>query len=89
MSRLKRVYAGDELLSETYSDITWEQLRSKRDSDLKSTDILLVADRPLSDETREALLSYRQSLRDLPAEYPGDTANDAYDNYPSQPEVSE
>ena len=87
MSRLKRIYAGEEIISETYSDITWKQLRRKRNSDLKRTDILLVVDRPLSDETREALLSYRQSLRDLPAEYPGDNGNDAYDNYPSQPEV--
>tara|TARA_R110000824_G_scaffold156888_1_gene330200 strand:+ start:1283 stop:1549 length:267 start_codon:yes stop_codon:yes gene_type:complete len=87
MSRLKRVYAGEEIISETYSDITWKQLRRMRNSDLKRTDILLVVDRPLSDETREALISYRQSLRDLPTEYPGDNANDAYDNYPSQPEV--
>jgi hypothetical protein len=87
MSRLKRVYAGDEIISETYSDITWKRLRRMRNSDLKRTDILLVVDRPLSNETREALLTFRQELRDLPTNYPGENANEAYDNYPVKPEV--
>ena len=40
--------------------------RIKRDSLIAETDYLLMADYPISDETRKAVQDYRQALRDVP-----------------------
>ena len=88
MSRRQRVFNGEELISETYRDVSWKALRKKRNSYLRKTDRYLIIDRPLSDETKEAITTYRQLLRDLPQTFPNDdNANDAYDNFPPMPEV--
>lgn len=43
-------------------------LRAERDSRIASTDYLLMPDYPLDDESRSTLITYRQALRDLPAQ---------------------
>ena len=40
--------------------------RSERDAMLKSTDVYMLPDFPISDEKRELYKQYRQYLRDLP-----------------------
>lgn len=46
----------------------FERLRAERDRRLAETDYLLMPDYPLSEGQRTVLQSYRQSLRDLPAQ---------------------
>lgn len=75
MSRQYRIYDGDELIEEGFNDISWELLRRMRDALLRQTDNYAMGDRVLSDEMRD----YRQFLRDLPQNHPGDNANDAVD----------
>jgi len=75
MSRQYRIYDGDELVEEGFRDVSWERLRRRRNAILKQTDVYAIGDRVLTDEMRD----YRQFLRDLPQEHPGDNANDAVD----------
>lgn len=65
-----------------HTDISWDELRATRYHALKTSDWRAVSDREMSDEWRE----YRQLLRDLPQNWPGENANDACDNYPIKPE---
>ncbi len=46
----------------------FELLRCARDGRLAETDHLVAPDSPLTDAQRAAMISYRQSLRDLPAQ---------------------
>ena len=46
----------------------WEDLRLERDNRLAQCDYLIMPDYPLSEEKREQVESYRQALRDLPAQ---------------------
>ena len=86
MNRRAIVYAGDEIVSDTYRDITWEKLRRARDIDLAMSDAWIVNDRPYPEAVLEEILEYRQKLRDLPSDFEGENANTACDNYPSKPE---
>ena len=57
--------------------IMWDQLRAVRNMLLQQTDVLALGDRTLSDEWK----TYRQALRDLPA-----NTTDVYKPvYPTQP----
>lgn len=46
----------------------FEMLRAARDVRLAATDYLLAADYPLAPEKKEAVIAYRQALRDLPSQ---------------------
>ena len=86
--RLEYVYAGDELIETIEHDIDWTTLRKFRTRLLDRTDNWYISDRwgTLSTTAKGQLNSYRQSLRDLPQDYPGELANDAVDNFPTAPE---
>lgn len=64
-----------------YFDIHWPILRKARDEELTNTDWRAVTDRTISQEW----IDYRQFLRDLPQNYPGDLANDACDAWAAYP----
>ena len=72
--------ANGELVNTTYRDVTWDQVRSLRDSQLSTSDWRAVKDRTMS----QAWKDYRQALRDLPQQ--NESANDAADNFPQPPE---
>lgn len=44
------------------------RLRDERNKRLTKTDYLMMPDYPLTEEFKEALIAYRQALRDLPAQ---------------------
>lgn len=46
----------------------FERLRAERDQRLTATDYLLMQDYPLQEDQRTAVQTYRQALRDLPAQ---------------------
>lgn len=81
-SRTVTTYDGAEIVEQYDKDITWTQLRAFRDELLSKSDWRAVSDRVISDEWR----IWRQALRDLPQDWPGDNANDACDNFPDKPE---
>ena len=83
MSRKVIVYDGDEIVSETIVDRSWDYVRHHRDKWLKSTDNFVMVKDRFSDDDYDAILEYRQKLRDLPQDF--DEANDACDNWPSRP----
>ena len=60
-----------------------KEVRSRRDSLIRETDFLLMADYPISDEERKQVEDYRQKLRDLPSQvgFPFDVS------YPDKPDV--
>jgi hypothetical protein len=72
--------AADGTLTTTTVDMTWDQIRSLRQTLLDETDWRAVSDRVLPDAWQE----YRQALRDLPQDH--ESANDAADNWPQPPE---
>jgi len=72
--------AADGTLTTTTFDMTWNQIRSLRQTLLDETDWRAVSDRVLPDAWQE----YRQALRDLPQNF--ESANDAADNFPQPPE---
>lgn len=46
----------------------FQRLRASRDAKLTATDYLMTPDYPLPDEQRQAVVTYRTALRDLPAQ---------------------
>ena len=59
------------------TDFMWQRLRQARNMLLAETDVYAISDRTMSDEMK----TYRQSLRDLPA-----NTTDVYKPvYPTQP----
>lgn len=50
------------------TDELFLQLRRSRNARLASSDYLLLSDYPLPEEIKNAVLAYRQALRDLPAQ---------------------
>ncbi len=71
---------SSEIIEQGARNVEWDEVRSKRDHDLKRTDWRAVKDRTMS----QAWKDYRQALRDLPQNF--ETANDAADNWPEVPE---
>ena len=54
-------------LAEFNSDAArFERLRAERDSRIAATDYLIMPDYPLAEDSRAAVQSYRQALRDMP-----------------------
>lgn len=74
IDRSVQVYAGDEMISETFRDVEWDEVREWRNLILKESDWRFMSDQSPSDEW----IAYRVFLRDLPQNYP-DSANDAAD----------
>ena len=61
--------------------IAWASLRTERDSLLVSNDWTQYNDSPLTDEVKTSWATYRQELRDLPANTP-DPANPTWPDAP-------
>jgi hypothetical protein len=81
MDRTLIVFNGNkEIIKTSQIDVTWEEVRSLRNTQLADTDWWALKDLTMS----QAKKDYRQALRDLPQDYP--TANDAADNWPEVPE---
>jgi hypothetical protein len=80
MNRNYTHYDGDEIIAQGQHDVSWEQVRSQRNTELKLTDWRAVKDRTMS----QAWKDYRQALRDLPQDHAD--ANSAVDNWPQPPE---
>jgi hypothetical protein len=75
MNRRNIIYHGTDIISDTMQDVSWNELRSHRDELLSKSDWRFMSDQTPSQEW----IDYRQFLRDLPQNYPGDLANDACD----------
>ena len=69
--RSEQVYAGKELISETFRDVTWDEVKLVREEVLEKSDWRFLSDQTPSQEW----IDYRQFLRDLPQNY--ESANDA------------
>ena len=80
MERREAIYDGAELVSETFLEVSWEQVRATRDLALIDSDWRALKDLTMSQPWKD----YRQALRDLPQDY--ESANDAADNWPEPPE---
>ena len=61
-------------------------VRANRDNELRKSDVLmnLPSDR-MSDDKRNELIAFREALRQLPQQYPGN-ARKCDDNFPAWPE---
>tara|TARA_R110002020_G_scaffold361389_1_gene573959 strand:- start:66 stop:320 length:255 start_codon:yes stop_codon:yes gene_type:complete len=73
MNRKTIVYNGDEIISQTFRDMSWDEVRDERNMLLMISDWRFMSDQSPSDEW----IAYRVFLRDLPQNY--DEANDAAD----------
>ena len=82
MNRSYTKYSGADIIEEGEIDVTWEDVRFSRNAALDRTDWRAVKDRTMS----QAWKDYRQALRDLPQDFPGDNGNDAADNWPVMPD---
>ena len=65
INRKIRTYNGAELLSETFKDYTWEEVRTMRDEHLMKCDWRFMSDQTPSQKWTD----YRKFLRDLPQNY--------------------
>ena len=77
MNRRSVIYAGAEIVEESFVDVSWEELRDRRNRTLEQSDWRFMSDQSPSDEW----IAYRVFLRDLPQDNPGDLANDACDSW--------
>lgn len=50
------------------TEARFERLRAERDKRIAATDYLLMADYPISEKNKATVQTYRQALRDLPAQ---------------------
>ena len=73
IDRRSVTYHGEEIIEETFRDLTWEEVKSKRNTHLNNSDWRFMSDQSPSQEW----IDYRQFLRDLPQNY--ESANDAAD----------
>lgn len=73
INRRSRKYNGKELISETFIDYTWDQVKEIREEHLTKCDWRFMSDQTPSQEW----IDYRQFLRDLPQQFT--EANDAAD----------
>ena len=80
MNRREAVYHGTDLVSETFREVSWEDVRAERNKALEDSDWRAGKDIVLSTAWKE----YRQALRDLPQDHA--SSNDAADAWPSPPE---
>ncbi len=69
------------ILDDRQSDLSWKMLREARDSRLTVSDWTQSADSPLTDTKKQEWATYRQALRDLPA----NTTDPANPTWPTQP----
>jgi len=74
-SRKHTIYAGSDIIEEKMLDVDWYEFRERRNQLLTESDWRFMGDQTPSQEW----LDYRQFLRDLPQNYPGELANDAVD----------
>ena len=86
--RTRRFYDADGNLTVESIEVDWDLVRTYRDAWLKESDLWMLVDRynTLSDEQQTELVEYRQALRDI-TDY--ETANDASDNFPTEPDWSD
>jgi hypothetical protein len=79
MSRRYAVFDESGMVSETFVDVSWEQVRYLRTQRLADTDFYYFSDKwaTLNTYQKGQLNAYRLALRDLPQDY--DNPNDAYD----------
>ena len=68
---------GDELTPDEY----WTEIRGERDALLAASDYRVLPDSPLSDSKLAEWKTYRQALRDLPA----NTSDPSDPTYPTKP----
>ena len=73
MNRKNIVYNGNEIISETLREVSWEEVRDDIEVALHRSDWRFMADQSPSQEW----IDYRQFLRDLPQNH--ESANDAAD----------
>lgn len=86
MNREVRTYGKNgEELSLSYTDIEWGTFRRYRNQALSELDKYALSDRNMSQE----MIDYRQFLRDLPSNYPGELANEACDAWDAYTKPSE
>lgn len=81
MNRRSIIYHGTDIISDTMLDVSWNEFRSHRDELLSKSDWRFMSDQTPSQEW----IDYRQFLRDLPENYPGELANDACDALEAYP----
>lgn len=82
MNRRKEYYDNQgNLLDTVYIDVDWRTFRKARNKELARCDWRFMSDQTPSQEW----IDYRQFLRDLPENYPGDLANDACDALEAYP----
>jgi hypothetical protein len=73
INRNQQVYHGKELISESFRDIEWHEVKQVRKEHLTISDWRFMSDQTPSQEW----IDYRQFLRDLPQNFT--EANDAAD----------
>ena len=79
IDRSEQVYHGKELISETFRNVSWDEIRMIREEHLKVSDWRFMSDQTPSQEW----VDYRQFLRDLPQNYEtSNEAADAWNEYP-------
>lgn len=78
INRRSRKYNGKELISETFIDYTWDQVKEIREEHLTKCDWRFMSDQTPSQEW----IDYRQFLRDLPQNFTdSNEAADAFNEY--------
>jgi len=80
MNRKVTRFNGDEIISETFTDVDWDEVRYARDQALSNSDWRALKDVVLSTAWRD----YRSALRDLPQDHA--ESNDAADSFPVMPD---
>ena len=51
---------------------SWDRVRQERDAFLSHSDKYLLSDYPITDANKTKIVTYRQSLRDIPSKYSGE-----------------
>jgi hypothetical protein len=68
-------HLGEQIVPIYKKDVTWEEVRERRNRELKNSDWRFMSDQSPSQEW----IDYRQFLRDLPSNF--ESSNDAADSW--------
>ena len=80
MNRDETYFENGQVVRTAKFDVSWIDVRAKRDQLLSESDWRAVKDRTMGQDWK----NYRTALRDLPQDHI--EANDAADNWPEAPE---
>lgn len=81
--RITHYYDGTTIEEDFDLNLTWDDIRVRRDADLSASDNWMLPDRGLTTAQYDEAVAWREALRNITNDYA--TPDLAFENYPDPP----